>query len=307
MWDEGYSYYLKHRAPGQVGEDGKPVSTTLGAVNIQGDWDAFSFRVSGGDKSVEFKPFLDTWGGDVDIDWGVKAEKSLWAVWTYSRRAVIYSDYEQTQQVGWLDVTGTGTYYLEKEVEIITDTDEDGNYKGTRYEEHWTSHATTHGFVYKFNVFNCPMLITYDREGGFFKKTKLTYTASNAFAPGVPLFRVEGDGENNCTIETFANSDPVSTILAGYAISCKLDPTDFSAAAKKQCDKHIKLKMPAGFSNFIGMNEQQFVQRFAYVAPVPPVFAEAVASYTPPEAVPLAFAVAEDAVSETASAAASAA
>ena len=48
---------------------------------------------------------------------------------------------------------------------------------------------------------------------------------------------------------------------------------------KKKCDKHIKLKMPAGFSNFIGMDEQQFVQRFAYVAPVPPVFAEAVASY----------------------------
>ena len=37
MWDAGYSYYLKHRAPGQVGEDGKPTSTVLGAVNIKGE------------------------------------------------------------------------------------------------------------------------------------------------------------------------------------------------------------------------------------------------------------------------------
>ena len=45
MFDDGYTYYLKHRAPGQVDADGKPTSTVLGTVNIKGEWDAFSFQV----------------------------------------------------------------------------------------------------------------------------------------------------------------------------------------------------------------------------------------------------------------------
>ena len=37
IWDDGYNYFLKHRAPGQVDENGKPTSSTLGAVNIKGE------------------------------------------------------------------------------------------------------------------------------------------------------------------------------------------------------------------------------------------------------------------------------
>ena len=106
-WDSGYNYYLKHRTPGQVDEDGKPTSTVLGAVNIQGDWDAFSFKVSGAGRDIDIGPFYDVWDGD--FDWGMSSEKCIWAVWTYSKRAVIYKDYEMTEQIGWLDITGYGS------------------------------------------------------------------------------------------------------------------------------------------------------------------------------------------------------
>ena len=42
-----------------------------------------------------------------------------------------------------------------------------------------------------------------------------------------------------------------------------------------------------GYSNFIGMNEMDFERTFSYPAPVPEVFAQAVASYVPPTATPL--------------------
>ena len=106
MWDDGYVYYLKHRAPGQVDADGNATSTTLGAVNIQGDWDAFSFKVSGAGRDIDIGPFYDVWDGD--FDWGMTSEQCIWAVWTYSKRAVIYKDYEMTEQIGWLDITGYG-------------------------------------------------------------------------------------------------------------------------------------------------------------------------------------------------------
>ena len=63
-WDDGYVYYLKHRAPGQVDWEGNATSTTLGAVNIQGDWDAFSFKVSGAGRDVDLGQFYDVWDGD---------------------------------------------------------------------------------------------------------------------------------------------------------------------------------------------------------------------------------------------------
>ena len=108
FWDDGYTYFLKHRAAGQVDEEGKAASTTLGAVNIRGDWDAFSFRVCGADRDVDVGPFFDFWDGD--IDWGVSNEQRLWAVWTFSKRAVLFSDREMTKQIGWLDITGSGTW-----------------------------------------------------------------------------------------------------------------------------------------------------------------------------------------------------
>ena len=37
--------------------------------------------------------------------------KTIWATWTYSRRAVLYEDHEQTKQIGWLDITGSGTWH----------------------------------------------------------------------------------------------------------------------------------------------------------------------------------------------------
>ena len=66
-WDDGYVYYLKHRAPGQVDWEGNATSTTLGAVNIQGDWDAFSFKVSGAGRDVDLGPFYDVWDGDAAL------------------------------------------------------------------------------------------------------------------------------------------------------------------------------------------------------------------------------------------------
>ena len=204
MWDAGYTYFLKHRAKGQVDAEGKPTSTTLGAVDVKCQWDAFSFKVSGASRDVDCGMFYDKWDGD--YDWGISSEKKLWAVWTYSKRAVIYSDPEMTKQIGWLDITGyavqgsnprladarrvnsrlmsrrrtnrrllltrlslaldrSGTWYQEKEERYIRDTDEDGR-DTSHWETEWHQHCQTQGFQYKFNVFNTPMAIDYDRSGG---------------------------------------------------------------------------------------------------------------------------------------------
>jgi len=110
----------------------------------------------------------------------------------------------------------------------------------------------------------------------------LTFRASNAFAPDVPLFVASGDGERNCTVEAFANCDPISTLLAAYAISCRLDPKEFDSGAEKMCNRHISLGMPPGMSKFCGMRPEDFERSFTtYPAPVPQVFAQQVASFQP--------------------------
>ena len=281
MFDAGYTYYLKHRAPGQVDAEGKPASTTLGAVNIKGEWDAFSFQIAGADRDISLRPFMDIW--DKDIDFGITKDRTLWAVWTYSKRAILFADHEQTKQIGWLDVTGSGTWYEHEEQVTVYDTDQNGN-RTARQETRRTVNCKTNGFRYKFNVFNCPMQITYRKEGrGFFKSSKLHFTAANAFDPNTPLFNVESDGGSNCTITSYPNSDPISTILAAYAISCKLDPDEFNSGAKSQCERHMSLGMHPGFSNFIGMDERSFEQKFSYPAPPPPVFAQQVAAFVMPQ------------------------
>jgi hypothetical protein len=281
MFDAGYAYYLKHRAPGQVDAEGKPASTTLGAVNIKGEWDAFSFQIAGADRDISLRPFMDIW--DKDIDFGITKDRTLWAVWTYSKRAILFADHEQTKQIGWLDVTGSGTWYEHEEQVTVYDTDQNGN-RTARQETRRTVNCKTNGFRYKFNVFNCPMQITYRKEGrGFFKSSKLHFTAANAFDPNTPLFNVESDGGSNCTITSYPNSDPISTILAAYAISCKLDPDEFNSGAKSQCERHMSLGMHPGFSNFIGMDERSFEQKFSYPAPPPPVFAQQVAAFVMPQ------------------------
>ena len=148
FFDDGFTYYLKHRHVGA--ED----STVLGAVNIKGDWDAFSFKVVGADRDADVGVFYDVW--DRDFDLGVTTEKELWAVWTYSKRAVIYKDYEMTEQIGWLDISGSGTWWEEEEEVIIHDTDPDGN-ETIRYERERRTSCKTQAFQYKFNVFNTPM------------------------------------------------------------------------------------------------------------------------------------------------------
>jgi len=178
-------------------------------------------------------------------------------------------------------ITGSGTWYQHRRETTVWDTDEDGK-SHMRTEVHYDSDCKTRGFRYKFNVFNTPMVIQYKKEGGgFFKSSKLHFTAANAFAPDVPLFTVSSDGESNASVQTFPNSDPVSTILAAYAIACKLDPDEFGQGAERQCSRHIHLGMPPGMSNFVGMDEAAFEHAFSYPAPVPQVFAAQVASFVP--------------------------
>ena len=141
------------------------------------------------------------------------------------------------------------------------------------------------------------MAIAYDRSGGgFFTASTLTFRASNAFAPDVPLFVASGDGERNCTVEAFANCDPVSTLLAAYAISCRLDPKEFGSGAEKMCERHISLGMSPGMSQFHGMRPEDFEASFTtYPAPVPQAFAQQVASFQPQQANPLMLGVAQQA------------
>lgn len=89
MWDEGYSYYLKHRSPGEVDDEGKPKSTVLGATDIKGDYDCFSFKICGADRDKDIGLMFDNWDGDFDI--GMTTEEQLWAVWTYSKRAILWT------------------------------------------------------------------------------------------------------------------------------------------------------------------------------------------------------------------------
>lgn len=291
MFDSGFNYFLKHRSPGQVDADKKPCSTVLGAVDIKGEWDAFSFKVSGRDRHTDLRPFIDLWDGD--IDFGVSSSSTLWAVWTYSKRAVLWADHEMKKQVGWLDVTGSGTWYEHEYHETVWDTDRDGRRVARRVSRRKTD-CRVHGFRYKLNVFNCPMVVTYKNmtPNGLFSAAKLHFTAANAWSPSVPLFTVVSDGENNAEVQTFENSDPVSTLLAAYAISCKLEPADFREGARSMCERHMSLGMPPGHSNFIGMHEQTFERTFSYPAAPPPVFADAVAAFKPPPAVLIPFATA---------------
>jgi len=206
----------------------------------------------------------------------------MWATWTLSKRAVLYSDEAMTNQIGWLDVTGSGTWFEEVRTRIVNDTDADGR-SVTRHEQYRHTDCKTRGFRYKFNIFNTPMTIRYSDNlagGRFWEKTALKIKAVNAFAPDVPLFKCTGDGEQTCSIETFENSDPVSTLLAAYAISCKLDPKDFNYRADSMCERNLWLGMPPGMSNFVGMPEAEFEARFAsYPAPVPVAFATQVAAF----------------------------
>ena len=205
FWDKGYSYFLKHRSPGQVDAAGKKTSTVLGAVNIRGEWDAFSFKVSGGDRDVDIGPYLDLWDGNVD--WGISSSQRMWATWTLSKRAVLYSDEAMTNQIGWLDVTGSGTWFEEAPLSsfnstrgtlplwpatppltpslllpaqvrtrIVNDTDADGR-SVTRHEQYRHTDCKTRGFRYKFNIFNTPMTIRYSDNlagGRFWEKAALS-------------------------------------------------------------------------------------------------------------------------------------
>ena len=161
----------------------------------------------------------------------------------------------------------------------------------------------TQGFQYKFNVFNTPMHISYSKSGGSFWDNPtlrfdpklnsplgpgwffyvvapiVRYRASNAFAPGVPLFTAVSDGDRNCTIETFQNSDPISTLLAAYSIACRLDPKEFGSGTEKMCERHIRLGMWPGHSEFIGMEPEDFEREFSYSAEVPPPFQEEMSSF----------------------------
>ena len=76
------------------------------------------------------------------------------------------------------------------------------------------------------------MHISYQKTGGsFWKSSTLHYRAANAFAPDLPLFTASSDGERNASVEAFHNADPISTLLAAYAISCRLNPSEFSSGA----------------------------------------------------------------------------
>ena len=73
----------------------------------------------GAGRDVDVGPFYDVWDGD--FDWGISSEQKIWAMWTYSKRAVLYADHAMTKQIGWLDITGSGTWYQEKEARLIHD------------------------------------------------------------------------------------------------------------------------------------------------------------------------------------------
>ena len=138
-----------------------------------------------------------------------------------------------------------------------------------------------------------------DRGGCKCEHERVVYEATNAFDASVPVFtavggnfrsndphsllRVGNLATDHPQVETFADSDPVTSILVGWALAVKMSPHDFIMAAVKRCDNNIWVYSNPGETGFVGMSDEEFARQFGqYAATVPEVHAQAVAAFVPP-------------------------
>jgi len=275
--DTTHDYYLKYRA---IGDD---ASTVLGCANLQHHHDYMWFNVTyshqhRGHRPPTFDQRHRRWE-DLKVN----------ADFVVARRVRFYEDHEQQSLTGRLEVVGRGHYTRHLHTERYQQrrerhTEENGH---KRVDVYWTPESRTHGFtrcnlkafVYKLSIYGTDFNIAFDEKasGKWYKSNKMIFKASHA-SSGAPLFMATSDGEKKTTIQTYSHGDPVSSILAAFCVSIRLDPKELHSTCKSYCKKHISLHAPTGIRGGFGMNDVEYEQRFIVpgrasvsVAPMPPV------------------------------------
>ena len=88
----------------------------------------------------------------------------------------------------------------------------------------------------RFEVMDTRIDLDVHKTGGSFWRSNLEWVGKSE--TGLELFRITGDGRN-CRVKTGEGSDPASTLLAAFAVSCKFDPAEVQSNAESLCIHRI--------------------------------------------------------------------
>jgi len=248
LFDSDYDYYLKYRP------EGVDESHVLGCANLKKEDDYMYFQVTYSHQRYGRRPSS---GRKRHRRW---TDLEVCANWVICRRARLYSDKEQTQLIGLLQIAGQGTYrhtYHREDWEACVKTD-DGHEWRHRSSTRDSEDTDIAQWYYKMDAYAQPFHIYFENEpGSWFTADKLTFTAYHA-ALGLPLFRVVSDGSSEAELQTFSNSDPVSSLLAAYAISIRLDPKEFKSNCEAYCKDNVSLYCPPGLVGGFGLYDAAY-------------------------------------------------
>lgn len=305
-FDSYFDYYLKYRT------EGMEKSSILGCANVKKEYDYMWLKVDHAHQKQGTKPWQH---GRRNHRW---EQKSVSGKWIIARRARLFgppppeaavaddksAEALQTNLIGRLQISGTGTYWRnwyheeweeEQEYEeTVGEGDNQRTVKRTRWVQRSTgydhSDCDMHDFHYKMNAYATDYLIQYNKQssGSFFTSDKLTFQATSM--AGVPLFQVVSDGSKQATIQTYSSSDPVNAILASFSISLKMEPKEFHKNCKTYCASNFSLDAPTGSYGGFGVTDDKFEKMFP-TGPevvVPPMgFAYGVMAEALPMAMPI--------------------
>ena len=257
IFDSSFDYFLKYRGSSQE------KSTVMGCANLQKDHDYMFFKITyshqhRGRHRQTYRKRSRRWE-DCMVE----------GTWVIARRARLYSDLEQENLTGRLEVVGSGTFSRQRREEHWYE-------KYTRRVDgktttEWKPKSRTSGysrcilkqFAHKLHAYGSDFNIGYDEEksGSWFTADSHTFVASNA-KTGVPLFRATSDGENAATVETCVNGDPVSSMLAAFAVAIRLDPKEFHSVCKDYCKNNMSLWANPGSCGGFGLTDKEYKEKY---------------------------------------------
>jgi len=253
-----YDFYLKYRPKG-VEE-----SYVLGCADMQKDHDYMWYEITYAHQHYGRKPRT---GSRRNRKW---TDKQVSGRYIVARRARLFSDKDKQYLCGRLQIMGTGTYSRHYHHETwrqkvrYQTKHGDRTVTRTRWEHRSstsdTSDAKMDHFWYKMDAYGTEYNIQYHEKasGSWLESSSLTFQATHQ-ETGVPLFKVVSDGTKNASVETFSQSDPVSTLLAAFAISIKLEPKEFHGVIGDYCKKNMSLNTFAGEVGGFGLNDEQYL------------------------------------------------
>jgi len=241
LFSGGMKYYLKYRS------EGAEESTVLGAAEIHGNDEEFSYKIKDTDNDTEyggidfdFDSDPDDFSDDESVDIEVNTVK-IKAKWKMCKECNIYSDYEMTNKIGKLKVKAKGKYKRKttETTRTINEVDHEGN-ENEREEKLWdVDHDTKlKKFYYKLEVMETKidLQVKKNKKGGSFSKAGLEWTGESE--TGLELFKITGDGKS-CHIKTGEGSDPSSTLLAACACAIAFNPKDVENSVQGMCQSRI--------------------------------------------------------------------